>query len=50
LPEAIDALRAARRDGDGGEVVPVTAYDPLHVTRGLLPGAPPRPLRALAQA
>jgi ATP-dependent Lhr-like helicase len=48
LPDAIDALRAARRSGDEGDVVDVTAYDPLHVTNGLLPGAPVRPLRAVS--
>jgi ATP-dependent Lhr-like helicase len=48
LPEAIEALRAARRSGDGGEVVAVAGYDPLAVTNGLMPGAPPRPLRAVS--
>src|SRR5206468_4208553 len=45
LPQAIEALRAARRSGGDAEVMEVAAYDPLHVTRGLMPGAPPRPLR-----
>jgi ATP-dependent Lhr-like helicase len=44
LPDALDALRAARRGGDDGSVLAVTMHDPLHVTNGLLPGAPPRPL------
>jgi ATP-dependent Lhr-like helicase len=48
LPDAIDALRAARRSGDDADVVGVTAYDPLHVTNGLLPGAPPRPIRSVS--
>jgi ATP-dependent Lhr-like helicase len=50
LPDALDALRAARRSGDGGEVVTVSSYDPLHVTNGLLPGMPPRPLRSVSSA
>ena len=44
LPDALDGLRAARRSGDDGAVTAVTMHDPLHVTNGLLPGAPPRPL------
>ena len=48
LPEAIDALRAARRSSDESDVVDVAAYDPLAVTTGLMPGAPPRPLRAVS--
>jgi len=48
LPEAIDALRAARRNGDGGEPVSVISYDPLHLTTTLMPGAPPRPLRSVS--
>jgi ATP-dependent Lhr-like helicase len=48
LPEALDALRAARRAGDGGEVVEVGAYDPLHHAAALLPGAPARPKKLVA--
>jgi ATP-dependent Lhr-like helicase len=48
LPDAIDALRAARRSGGDADVIGVAAYDPLAVTQGLLPGAPPRPLRAVS--
>ena len=48
LPEAIDALRAARRNRDAGDVVDVGDYDPLAAARALLPGAPPRPLHAAA--
>jgi ATP-dependent Lhr-like helicase len=48
LPDAIEALRAARRNGEGGELPVVAAYDPLAVTNGLMPGAPPRPLRAVS--
>ena len=40
LPDAIDALRAARRAGDDGEVVAVSDYDPLRVATALLPDAP----------
>jgi ATP-dependent Lhr-like helicase len=48
LPDAIDALRAARRSADESDVLEVAAYDPLAVTNGLMPGAPPRPLRAVS--
>ena len=48
LPDAIEALRAARRNADETDVVTVAAYDPLSVTNGLMPGAPPRPLRAVS--
>jgi ATP-dependent Lhr-like helicase len=48
LPDAIDALRAARRSGDDGDAAAPAAYDPLSVTNGLMPGAPPRPLRAVS--
>ncbi|HTW85452.1 MAG TPA: DEAD/DEAH box helicase [Candidatus Sulfotelmatobacter sp.] len=48
LPEALDALRAARRAGDGGEVVAVSAYDPLQHAAALLPGAPARPKKLVA--
>jgi ATP-dependent helicase Lhr and Lhr-like helicase len=49
LPDAIDALRAARRSPDASEPPEVAAYDPLHIAHTLMPGAPPRPLRS-AQA
>jgi ATP-dependent Lhr-like helicase len=39
LPEAIEALRAARRAGDDGEIVDVSDYDPLRVANMLLPAA-----------
>ncbi|HEV8021955.1 MAG TPA: hypothetical protein VGP41_11860, partial [Candidatus Lustribacter sp.] len=48
LPDAIEALRAARRNGENAELPVVAAYDPLAVTNGLMPGAPPRPLRAVS--
>jgi ATP-dependent Lhr-like helicase len=48
LPDAVDALRAARRAGDDGTQIEVAAYDPLHIARSLMPGAPPRPLRSVA--
>jgi ATP-dependent Lhr-like helicase len=48
LPDAIEALRAARRNGDDGTATAPAAYDPLAVTTGLMPGAPPRPLRAVS--
>jgi ATP-dependent Lhr-like helicase len=48
LPEAIDALRAARRSADPNDVVEVAAYDPLNIASTLMPGAPPRPLRVVS--
>jgi ATP-dependent Lhr-like helicase len=50
LPEAIEAVRAARRGGESSdsEAPPVAAYDPLAVIAGLLPGVSPRPLRAIS--
>ncbi|HEY8314969.1 MAG TPA: DEAD/DEAH box helicase [Candidatus Baltobacteraceae bacterium] len=39
LPEAIEALRAARRAGDDGAVVDTGAYDPLQLAGIILPGA-----------
>ena len=48
LPEAVDALRAARRArDDGSEIVEVGAYDPLVIAASLLPGGGgPRRLRS----
>ncbi len=37
LPEAIDALRAARRSGDDGGVIDVSDYDPLHLAVACCP-------------
>jgi ATP-dependent Lhr-like helicase len=48
LPDAIEALRAARRNAEETEPPTVAAYDPLAVTANLMPGAPPRPLRAVS--
>jgi ATP-dependent Lhr-like helicase len=48
LPDAIEALRAARRNGRDEDVITVAAYDPLAITTNLMPGAPPRPLRAVS--
>jgi ATP-dependent Lhr-like helicase len=39
LPEAVDALRAARRSGADGERVSLGAYDPLNLTGIILPVA-----------
>ncbi len=50
LPEALDALRAARRSGSDADVVDVGAYDPLQLAGALLPGARARPLRPLSGA
>ncbi len=38
LPEAIEALRASRRSGDGGDVVQIGAFDPLQLNGIILPG------------
>jgi ATP-dependent helicase Lhr and Lhr-like helicase len=44
LPEALDALRAARREGDVTPFVPVSAYDPLQIVNAFLPGHDATPL------
>src|SRR6185295_18585264 len=44
LPEAIDALRSARREDDGGQIVLVAAADPLNLVGILTPGARVSPL------
>jgi ATP-dependent Lhr-like helicase len=46
--EAIDALRAARRNANADDVVDVAAYDPLHLAAKLLLGTLPRPLRSVS--
>jgi len=48
LPEAIDALRAARRGTDADIVIDLAAYDPLHAAAKLLPGTMVRPLRSVS--
>ena len=48
LPEAVDALRAARRGGEAGDVIDVGAYDPLQLAAAMLPA--PRPLPTIATA
>ena len=48
LPEAIDALRAARRSPDDSDVVDVAAYDPLQLAGTLIPGTLVRPLRSVS--
>jgi ATP-dependent Lhr-like helicase len=45
LPDALDALRAARRSADDGDVVELGAYDPLATAGKLMPGTMVRPLR-----
>ncbi len=47
-PEAIDALRASRRNADDGDVIDVAVYDPLHVAGKLMPGTLIRPLRSVS--
>ncbi len=37
LPEAVDALRASRRNDDRSELTAVSAYDPLNLTGIILP-------------
>lgn len=39
LPDAVDALRAARRDQNGEPFAPISAYDPLQAVNALLPEA-----------
>jgi ATP-dependent Lhr-like helicase len=46
LPEAIEALRAARRSGDDTGVVEVSDYDPLRIAAALMRGSDPKPLRS----
>ena len=49
LPEAIDALRAVRREGDeSAPLLDVSDYDPLRVTAALVPGIRPKPLRSVS--
>ncbi len=44
LPEAIEALRAARRSGSDADVVEVSDYDPLRIAKTLAGGMQPKPL------
>ncbi len=46
LPEAIEALRAARRNADDSEVVEISDYDPLRIVNALTGGAITSPLHA----
>ncbi|MDO8477419.1 MAG: DEAD/DEAH box helicase [Candidatus Rokubacteria bacterium] len=39
LPEALQALRAVRRDAPGGQVIRLSACDPLNLTGIITPGA-----------
>jgi ATP-dependent Lhr-like helicase len=48
LPDAIDALRASRRGTGDAEPPAIAVYDPLAITATLMPGAPPRSLRAVS--
>lgn len=43
LPEALEALRASRRNKDGCAVVEVSAFDPLHLSGTILPAARTKP-------
>jgi ATP-dependent Lhr-like helicase len=38
LPEAVDALRASRRNHDESDLATVSAYDPLNLAGIILPG------------
>jgi ATP-dependent helicase Lhr and Lhr-like helicase len=50
LPEAIEALRAARRNADDADVVTISDYDPLRTALALLPAAPvPQPLQPVTR-
>ncbi|HEV3086597.1 MAG TPA: DEAD/DEAH box helicase [Candidatus Elarobacter sp.] len=46
LPEAIDALRAARRNADVADVIEVSDYDPLRIANALVSGASPKQLHS----
>jgi ATP-dependent Lhr-like helicase len=46
LPEAIDALRASRREGESGELTEVSSYDPLQLSGIIVPGPRPAALQA----
>jgi ATP-dependent helicase Lhr and Lhr-like helicase len=50
LPEAIEALRAARRTADDTELVDVSDYDPLRIANALLPAQrrEPAPITAVS--
>jgi len=48
LPEAIEALRAARRNADDADVVDVSDYDPLRIANTLITGTLPKPLRSVS--
>ena len=48
LPEAIDALRAARRMGHEPEDLAAGAYDPLNLTGIVVPAAPSGTLRSVS--
>ena len=47
-PEAVDALRAARRSPDYTDVVGLAAYDPLQLAGSLMPGTLVCPLRSVS--
>ena len=47
LPEAIDTLRAVRREGADGPIVEIPSHDPLYFVATLVPGAVLRPLRSV---
>jgi ATP-dependent Lhr-like helicase len=38
LPEAVSALRAVRKDGPGGQLISISAADPLNLVRIVTPG------------
>ena len=48
LPDAIEALRAARRGGDDGDLPDVSDYDPLRTAVALLPAGAPKALRSVS--
>jgi ATP-dependent Lhr-like helicase len=51
LPEAIEALRAARRTADDADIIAVSDYDPLRTALALLPAPPqPQPLQPATQS
>ena len=48
LPDAIDALRAVRREGGGDQLVDISSYDPLAIANAYLPQPNVSELSALA--
>ncbi|MBV9407247.1 MAG: hypothetical protein JO164_00385, partial [Candidatus Eremiobacteraeota bacterium] len=48
LPEAVEALRAARRNANDADIIDVSDYDPLRIANALLPTPAPKQLQTAA--